>query len=92
MDRARRHEKEYEDAQALEAIRNGMNLDENFWQNFISVLNNTEALSNLLGVPAIKMNKWRGRIAKYLTKHLETSGDEYEVKKKRKFVDVSDFE
>lgn len=92
MDRAKRLEKEYGDSQALEAIANGFNVDEEFWQNFLMVLNNTEALSALLGIPAIKINKWRGRITKYLTKHLETTGEDYEVKKKRKFIDTSDFE
>jgi hypothetical protein len=92
MDRSRRLEKENEDKQAMEAIANGMNIDENFWQNFMMVLNNTEALSSLLGVPAIKLNKWRSRVSKYLTKYLEDSGEDFDVKRKRKFVDVSDFE
>ena len=92
MDRSRRLEKENEDKQAMEAIANGMNIDENFWQNFMMVLNNTEALSSLLGIPAIKLNKWRSRVSKYLTKYLEDSGEDFDVKRKRKFVDVSDFE
>jgi hypothetical protein len=93
MDRARRMEKEYTDEQALEAIQNGLNVDENFWQNLLMVLNNTEAFSNLLGIPAIKMNKWRGRIQKYLTKYYEQHGEpEIDLKKKRKFVDISDYE
>jgi len=92
MERSKQFDKEYQDSQALEAIQNGINVDENFWNNFLAVLNNTEALSNLLGVPAIKMNKWRGRIIKYLTKHLEDSGEQVDLKKKRKLIDISDFE
>lgn len=92
MERSKKFDKEHEDSQALEAIQNGINVDENFWQNFLAVLNNTEALSNLLGVPAIKMNKWRGRVQKYLTKYLEDSGDDIDLKKKRKLVDISDYE
>jgi hypothetical protein len=92
MDRARKHEQEYVDGQALEAITNGMNVDENFWANFLSVLNNSEALSNLLGIPSVKMNKWRGRIQKYLTKYYDTQGEEPDLKKKRKFVDISDID
>jgi hypothetical protein len=38
------------------------------------------------------MNKWRNRIQKYLTKYYETQGEEPDLKKKRKFVDVSDFD
>jgi hypothetical protein len=92
MDRARRLEKEYVDEQAMEAIQNGINVDEEFWQKFQMLLNNTEALGNLLGIPAIKMNKWRGRVQKYLTKYYEDHGEELDLKKKRKFVDIDDFE
>jgi hypothetical protein len=92
MDRSRKFDQEYQDSQAMEAISNGMNVDENFWQNFIALLNNTEALSALLGTPSIKMNKWRGRIQKYLRKYLEESGEETDLKKKRKLVDISDYE
>ena len=92
MERARKHEQEYIDSQSIEAIQNGINQDENFWANFLSVLNNTEALGSLLNIPPIKMNKWRSRIQKYLNKYYENQGEEPDLKKKRKFVDVSDFD
>jgi hypothetical protein len=84
--------KEYEDGQAIEAIQNGMNLSETFWEDFLSVMNNSEALSALLGVPSFKINKWRGRISKYLTKYYEQDEiTDYDVKKKRKLVDTEDY-
>lgn len=84
--------KEYEDRQALESIQNGMNINPNFWDDFLSVMNNSEALSSLLGIPSFKINKWRNRISKYLTKYYEQDDvSEYDLKKKRKLIDTKDF-
>ncbi len=84
--------KEYEDSQALEAIQNGMNINPAFWEDFLGVMNNSEALAALLGIPDFKINKWRGRINKYLTKFYEQDEiSEYDLKKKRKLVDTNDF-
>lgn len=84
--------KEFDDAQALEAIQNGMNISETFWDDFLSVMNNSEALASLLGVPSFKINKWRGRVTKYLTKYYEQDTvTDYDVKKKRKLVDTEDY-
>jgi hypothetical protein len=84
--------KEFEDSQALEAIQNGMNISETFWDDFLAVMNNSEALSSLLGIPSFKINKWRGRVSKYLTKYYEQEDvTEYDIKKKREFVDTEDY-
>lgn len=84
--------KEYEDGQAIEAIQNGMNINPNFWDDFLAVMNNSEALASLLGIPSFKIYKWRGRISKYLTKYYEQEDvSEYDIKKKRKLVDTDDF-
>jgi hypothetical protein len=84
--------KEYEDKQAIEAIQNGMNLSETFWDDFLAVMNNSDALGSLLGIPSFKINKWRGRISKYLTKYYEQDEvTEYDIKKKRTFVDTEDY-
>jgi hypothetical protein len=91
MDRYKKDNKDYIDSQCMEAIRNGMNLREDFWQDFIAVTNNAEALSILLGIPAIKISKWNSKIKKYLTKYYEEEGHEVDLKKKRKFIDTSDF-
>jgi hypothetical protein len=91
MDRYKKDNKEYIDSQSMEAIRNGMNLREDFWQDFIAVTNNAEALSALLGIPAIKISKWNGKVKKYLTKYYEEEGEQVDLKKKRKFINTSDF-
>jgi hypothetical protein len=84
--------KEYEDKQAIEAIQNGMNLSETFWDDFLAVMNNSDALGSLLGIPSFKINKWRGRISKYLTKYYEQDEvTEYDIKKKRTFINTEDY-
>lgn len=87
--------KKIEDDLAVDAIRQGFLADPNFWQNFISLLNNPEALAKLFNVPHHKVTSWYSRIEKYLQKYME---DEKEnivasgTSKKRKLVKTSDYE
>lgn len=91
MDRNKRFEEQEKDQKALEAIQMGMNIREDFWQDFLMLLNDTDALSALLGIPAVKMNKWYSRVGKYLTKYYDAEGEIPDIKKKRKLIDTDDF-
>jgi hypothetical protein len=85
--------KEEEERLAIECIKDGLNIDEDFWKNFIMLLNNPENLGKLLGVPPIKISTWYSKIQKYLDKYL--SSDEYdELKnaKKRKMVNTDQYD
>jgi hypothetical protein len=48
-----------ENDKSLEAIRMGINIRDDFWEDFLKLVNNAEALSDLLDIPATKIYKWR---------------------------------
>jgi len=50
-------------------IITGLNVDENFWNNFLLVLNNGQGLSDLLGVPKSKILTWNKKIKEALNDH-----------------------
>ena len=58
-----------EDTKSLQIIRHGLNLkNENFWDNFISICKNVEALSQLLNVPEHVVRNWPASIKNNLEK------------------------
>lgn len=54
------------DRKAAEAIRAGINLREDFWDDFLLLLNNSSALAELLKVPTTRISSWRSRVQRYL--------------------------
>ena len=86
--------KQIEDSLAVDAIRQGFLTDPDFWQKFILLLNNPEALAKLFNVPHHKVTAWYPRIEKYLQKYMEE--EKYapgnKISKKRKLVRTSDYE
>jgi hypothetical protein len=52
----------------MEAIRNGINVREDFWDDFLLVINNAGALSELLDVPVTKISAWHQRVKMALDK------------------------
>ncbi len=50
-----------EDTKSMEIIRNGLNLDKNFWENFIKICNN-EGIADLLNVKPYQISEWVPRI------------------------------
>ena len=50
------------DDKAMSAIRTGNGVDENFWENFLLVINNADDLSELLDVPVTKISTWYEKI------------------------------
>jgi hypothetical protein len=57
-----------EDSKTMELIRVGKNLNPEFWDNFMKICNNTEALANLLGISANDITNWTSRIKDALDK------------------------
>jgi len=70
---------------ALTVIRSGNNLDEDFWNNFKLVVNNSDGLSKLLDVPVEKISTWREKIDKAIKKVQELDGD-VKLKKNKKIL------
>ena len=63
-------------------IQTGKNVNPNFWDEFILVLNNSEGLAELLGVSKGKVLTWRKKIKDQLSKNKE----EIKINKKNKII------
>jgi hypothetical protein len=46
------------ETKAMKAVRTGLNLSEDFWDNFILICNNADAVADLLGVQEDKVRGW----------------------------------
>lgn len=58
----------HQDDKGMEAIRNGINVRDEFWDDFLLVINNAGALSELLEVPVTKIGAWHSRVKAALDK------------------------
>lgn len=56
------------DDRAMSAIRTGIGVSEEFWDNFLSVINNSEGLSQLLDIPVTKIASWHDKVKQSLDK------------------------
>lgn len=70
---------------ALSAIKTGKNIQEDFWEQFLLLLNNSDGLSELLDVPETKIITWRDKIQKAI-KHVEQANDHDKTSKKNKIM------
>lgn len=61
-------EKPPQDDRAMSAIRTGIGIREEFWDDFLLVVNNSEGLSALLDIPAVKISGWHDKVKKVLEK------------------------
>jgi hypothetical protein len=68
---------------AISVVKTGLQVDENFWENFLRVMNNSSGLSELLDVPSEKITKWHSRIKDALKKINDESDD---VGKNKKLI------
>lgn len=77
------------DEQAMQAIRSGINLskDNNFWEDFITVTGNAEALSALLNVPKERITGWASKIRDLVSK-VEEMDDHTTKKPKHKIINT----
>lgn len=55
-------EKNIASDKSQEAIRTGMNIRDDFWDDFLLLINNSTALSELLEVPVSKIAGWHQKI------------------------------
>lgn len=60
--------KSHAESKASSAIRTGIGIREDFWDDFLSVINNSEGLSELLDIPVTKISSWHSRIQEELDK------------------------
>jgi hypothetical protein len=84
-------QKDAEDTKAMQAIRMGNNISENFWEDFIRVCNNAEGLADLLDVRSDQVSGWSSKIKHNLEK-IEKS-DKFEKndeKPKTSIIDTGD--
>lgn len=59
---------ETSESKASSAIRTGIGVSEDFWDNFLAVVNNSSGLSELLDVPVTKISSWHHRVREELDK------------------------
>lgn len=59
---AAKKDKSPHDDKAMSAIRTGIGIREEFWDDFLSVINNSEGLSALLDVPTVKIGAWHAKV------------------------------
>lgn len=50
------------ETKAMDAIRTGINISEDFWDNFLLVINNGSGMSELLGVPMTAISSWHSKV------------------------------
>jgi hypothetical protein len=61
-------EKTPHDDKAMSVIRTGIGVNDEFWDNFLLVINNSEGLSQLLDVPTTKISSWHDKVKHVLDK------------------------
>lgn len=67
-----------EESPAMRAIRNGQNIGDSFWDDFLTLINDSDALSELLEIPKEKITGWATRIKEMqekVGKHDDQNGD-----------------
>jgi len=70
---------------SMSAIRTGINIRDDFWDDVLQLINNSENLSVLLDVPNEKIITWRERIKHALAKVQDADKSE-DVHKKNKMI------
>lgn len=56
------------DDRAMSAIRTGIGVREEFWDDFLQVINNSEGLAELLEIPVSKISSWHDKVQHALEK------------------------
>jgi hypothetical protein len=57
-----RESAEKDDKKATEVVRKGMDLGDDFWDDFLSLCGNAEGMADLLGAPREKVTALGGRV------------------------------
>ena len=75
---------------AVNAIFTGINVADDFWDNFIVVCNNKEGMAALLGVNPEKIASWPMKIQENLEKSKGQKNPEAKDKDKTKIIDTGE--
>ena len=74
----------FQDDKSMEAIRTGNNIRDDFWDDFISLTNNSDAVAELLGVRTDQVTGWSAKIKDTISrvqKSDQNDGDDDQDKK-----------
>lgn len=85
MEAAKSGENGNTESKASSAIRTGIGVREEFWDDFLAVLNNSSGLSELLDIPTTKISSWHQRIKEELAK-VKESDQNSDGKSNRKMI------
>lgn len=75
-----------EETPGMRTIRTGLNIGEDFWDNFKSICNDADGLSDLLNIPHHKIASWAGKIDELVQKVQQADGDKEGNDKKSQLV------
>ncbi len=56
------------ESESMDIVRSGMNLSDSFWENFISLCGDSQAISELFEVPRSKVATWGKKINSLIEK------------------------
>lgn len=69
-------QKSFGEDEQSNVIRNGLNLRDDFWDDFLSLCGDAQAMSKLLDVPAEKISGWTSKIHSLVDKINQTDGSD----------------
>lgn len=75
---------------AVEVVRAGLNIGDDFWDNFIQVIGNPDGVADLLDIPKEKVTGWAPRIQKVIDQ-VSHHDDESSKEEKSKMLSTGDF-
>lgn len=82
----------HHDSKGMRAVRTGLNINEEFWDQFIQVCNNTDDLAELLGVSPTAISTWATKVKEAVDKVKQAdSQGKSDEKVKNKVMDTGDF-
>ena len=67
-------QKPYGEDEAVDVVRNGLNIRDDFWDDFIVLCGDSHAMSKLLDVPPEKISGWASKIQDLVTKINQSDG------------------
>ncbi len=70
---------------AVEIVRAGLNIDNDFWDKFIQVIGNSDGVADLLDVPKEKIIGWSSKIRKIIDQ-INNHDDETAKEEKSKMM------
>ncbi len=71
-----------DNGKAMEAIRSGLNLRPDFWDDFLKVVNNSDGIASLLGIDAGHVTQWSEKVSDALNKVKEQDANQPEGERK----------